>query len=233
VAFGNKQYIAVGEQIYFSPDKINWILSDVDIGEASCVTYADTFYVGVDGVGIFAYAEDGEWSQVFSADRVFTDAISTNGIPLFGTSDGSVITGPQWTETQIASGRIKLAYSDKLYAVVNGIGTLEVFAGTDAENLVSLGTNEIEDFYVTASNYDDVNKRIVVSGYATDDMSPFFYTFFKGRWTLIFSNLDSHASALCRNALTAGNTLYKTNDYLTFVRLHDFEDFVPNALIYA
>lgn len=205
---------------------------DVDFGVASCVTYADTFYVGVDGVGIFAYAE-GEWSQVYAGAREFTDAISTNKIPLFGTSDGTVITGPNWTETLVSSGRIKLAYSDKLYVVVNSVGTLEIFAGADVNSLVSLGTNQFDEFYVTASSYDAINKCIVVSGYATDDQSPFFYTFKQGMWTMVISDLDTHASALCRNALTAGSTLYTTKDYLTFVRLHDFGNFVPNALIYA
>lgn len=196
------------------------------------MTYADTFYVGVDGVGIFTYA-DGEWSQVYSGVHDFTDAISANKTPIFATSTGVLIAGPQWTETVVSSGRIKLAYSDRLWAVVNGIGTLEVFAGANVNSLVSLGINEIEEIEVTASSYDSVNKCVVVSGYATGDMSPFFYMFANGQWTMIFSNLETHASTLNRNALTAGQTLYKTNDYQEFVPLHTFGNFEPRALIYA
>ena len=233
IAYGNKRYIAVGHNTYFSTDKIEWIPEAVEFGEASCVTYADTFYVGVDGVGIFAYTADEQWRLVYAGDHVFTDAITANGIPLFGTATGSIISGEGWNETNISSGRVKLAYSDKLYAVINGTGTLEVFSGASIASLVSQGANEVEDFYVTATNYDSVNKCVVVAGYATDDASPFFYMFQRGKWLMIFSSIDSHATALCRNALTAGNTLYKTNDYQTFTRLHTFTDFVPNALIYA
>lgn len=196
------------------------------------MTYADAFYVGVNGVGIFSYV-DGVWNQVYAGAHEFTDAISYNQIPVFATSTGVLLTGPQWTENVVASGRIKLAYSDRLWVVVNGIGTLEVFAGANVNSLVSLGTNEIEEIEVTASSYDNVNKCVVVSGFATDDQSPFFYIFKGGEWTMIFSNLDTHASALTRNALTAGQTLYTTNDYQAFTPLHTFDSFVPRAIIYA
>lgn len=232
VAYGNGSYIAVGASINFSTDKLVWNPSDVDFGEASCVTYADAFYVGVNGVGIFTYADE-MWAQVYTGNDVFTDAINAGGVPVFATSTGKLLTGPQWTETAVSSGRIKLAYSDRLWAVVNGIGTLEVFAGTNANSLVSLGTNEIEEIEVTATSYDSVNKCVVVSGYATDDASPFFYVFKGGVWTFIFSELETHASALTRNALTAGHTLYRTSDYLTFDVVHTFDTFEPAALIYA
>lgn len=232
IAYGNKRYIAVGSNTYFSTDKIEWIREDVEFGEASCVTYADTFYVGVDGVGIFAHIEE-QWRLLCAGDWVFTDAITANGIPLFGTASGSIISGQGWTETNISSGRVKLACSDRLYVVINGTGTLAVFSGASVSSLVSQGANEVDDFYVTATNYDNVNKCVVVAGYTTDDMSPFFYVFIRGKWMMIFSSVDGYATALCRNALTIGNTLYKTNDYQTFTRLHTFSAFVPNALIYA
>lgn len=196
------------------------------------MTYADAFYVGVNGEGIFSYV-DGVWNQVYAGAHEFTDAISYNKIPVFATSTGTLLTGPQWTETAVSSGRIKLAYSDRLWVVVNGIGTLEVFAGANVNSLVSLGTNVIEEIEVTASSYDNVNKCVVVSGFATSDQSPFFYIFKDGQWTMIFSNLALHASALTRNALIVGQTLYKTNDYLAFTELHTFENFEPRALVYV
>lgn len=238
VAYGNKRYIAVGTNTYFSTDKVEWVSASVPFGEASCVTYTDTFYVGVDGVGIYALTDNDDWILVHELNRIFTDALSVNGVPIFGTASGTVVSGLYGTEISLSggqtnTGRVKLAYSDKLYAVVSDTGTLEVFSGTSITSLVSLGVNEVEGFYVTASNYDNVNKCVVVAGYTTDDYSPFFYMFSRGKWVMIFSDLEDPATALCRNALTAGNTLYKTNDYQTFTRLHTFDNFVPNALIYA
>lgn len=222
-------YVAVGDAVYTSTDKEDWDIVDVELGEFSHVVYADKFYMSVDGVGIYSFDGDA-WVLEVQDACTYTHAITVDGVPMFGTADGRIMYGPSWNFVFVAPGAVSMIYDTQFHVVVDSETTLETFSGT-LFDLVSEGTTDIEDFTVTDTWYDTQRKIFVVAAYATDDKSPVFFNYSKGEWTMVFSDLDTHAVSLADGGVATENAVYTTTDYVSFDLLHTFEDFEVRTLL--
>lgn len=199
-------------------------------GECSTVTYSNgTFYVGVDGEGVYALTAD-EWALVAPSDKAFTKAIDANGVPLFATKDGYILDAVSGTLKLVKAGELDIAFNGKLFAIVSNGDNLETFMGNNMLSLVSSGTGSLDGF-VLHDFYADA-KGVIVGVGKMNDAQPVNIIFRNGKWLFVFGDTEAPITNVVNNAVTIGSKIYTTTDYIDFVAYHDVAQPVTK-LLYA
>ena len=234
IAASASRWLAVGGvgtgSVFSSTDKLEWTEMPFPFGECKAtICSADKFYIAVDGEGIYKLDVD-TWVLDYASAQTFTNGVDANGIPIFATADGYLLTGPTWTSKKVSDGELRVACNSKL-VVASLVGeTLETFVGTTAQNLVSEGTSTLDGLSVFAL-YADTKGGMLGTCKMNED-SPVLYVRKGTRWLFVFSNLPAPITHAVTNAVASGKQIYTTTNYLNYTPYHAVDKDIT-ALLYA
>lgn len=234
IAASASRWLAVGGvgtgSVFSSTDKIEWVEMPFGFGECkAAICSAEKFYIAVDGEGIYKLDVD-TWVLDYASAQTFTNGVDANGIPMFATDDGTLLTGPTWTSKKISDGVLHVACNSKLVVASLDGETLETFVGTTAQNLVSEGTSTLDDLNVFVL-FADTKGGLFGAG-KTNSGSPLMFVRKGTRWLFVFSSLPAPITHAVTNAVASGKQIYTTNDYVNYTPYHAVDKDIT-ALLYA
>lgn len=234
IAASASRWLAVGGvgtgSVFSSTDKLEWTEMPFGFGECKAtICSAEKFYIAVDGEGIYKLDAD-TWVLDYASTQTFTNGVDANGIPIFATDDGYLLTGPLWASKKVSDGVLHVACNSKL-VVASLVGeTLETFVGTTAQNLVSEGTSTLDGLSVFVL-YADTKGGLLGAG-KTNTGSPLMFVRNGTRWLFVFSSLPEPITHVVTNAVASGKQIYTTTDYINYTAYHAVDKDIT-ALLYA